>query len=331
VSDDLVTTTEHWPTVSVIMPIRNEAAGLEEAVASVLDQGYPAAVDVILAVAPSDDRTSDLAVQLARASSRVHVVDNPEGTTPAGLNRAISVATGDVIVRVDGHARLGGGYIQRAVDTLLRTGAVNVGGVQRAVGRTPFEQAVALSMHSWAGTGGARYRVGGSAGPTDTVYLGVFRRDALDAVGRFDEQLIRNQDYELNIRLRAAGGVVWFDPSLEVEYRPRGTFAKLARQYFEYGWWKAVVASRHPTSMRPRQIAPVAIVVMLGLSALFGRRVRVLRWARAAYIAGIIAGATATGTEAGSRIRLLAILPVMHVAWGGGFIASAVSASARAR
>jgi succinoglycan biosynthesis protein ExoA len=331
VSEELVATTARWPSVSVVMPVRNEATDLEDAVASVLAQRYPIDFDVVLAVAPSDDGTTDIARRLAENSHRVHIIDNPEGTTPAGLNRAIDVATSDVIVRVDGHARLDQGYIERAVETLCRTGAVNVGGVQRAIGRTPFEDAVALAMHSWVGTGGARYRVGGSGGPVDTVYLGVFLREALEAVGGFDEELIRNQDYELNIRLRDRGGVVWFDPDLEVEYRPRGTLTKLARQYFEYGWWKAVVASRHPASLRPRQVAPVAIVVMLALSIVTGRRVRLLRWARAGYAGGVIAAATSTGTSPGSRFRLMAILPVMHIAWGGGFVASVVTRAARAR
>ena len=115
-------------------------------------------------------------------------------------------------MRVDGHAELSAGYIRRAVETLRRTGAANVGGVQRAAGTTPFERAVADAMSSRFGTGDATFHYGGTEGPTDTVYLGVFDRAAIEAVGLFDERLLRNQDYELNIRLREAGGVVWFDP-----------------------------------------------------------------------------------------------------------------------
>src|SRR5690606_26187862 len=135
-------TPDEWPSVSVVMPIRNEAADLEAAVESVLAQAYPYEFDVCLAVAPSEDGTERIAEQLAARNPRVRVVANPTGTTPAGLNAAIAATTGDVIVRVDGHASLSPGYIRRAVETMRRTGAVNVGGIQAAIGHTPFERAV---------------------------------------------------------------------------------------------------------------------------------------------------------------------------------------------
>ena len=203
-----------WPDVAVVMPVRNEATDLRDAVAAVLAQEYPGTVQICLAVAPSTDGTEAVAAELAAEHDDVIVVDNPAGTTPAGLNAAIRATTGDVVVRVDGHAELSPGYIRRAVETLRRTGAANVGGVQRAVGTTPFEEAVADAMTSRFGTGDATFHYGGAEGPTDTVYLGVFDRAAIERVGLYDERLVRNQDYELNIRLRQAGGVVWFDPEL---------------------------------------------------------------------------------------------------------------------
>lgn len=254
-----------WPTVSVIMPIRNEAEHVEAAVASILTQRYPIDFDVSLAVGPSDDDTELIVAAIAAREPRVSVVPNPAGVTPAGLNAAISATTGEVIVRVDGHARLSDGYIQRAVETMIRTGAVNVGGIQDAQGQTRFEQALAASMRSWIGTGGAKFHVGGTAGPVDTVYLGVFDRAAGTAVGWFDEHLIRNQDYELNIRLRKAGGVIWFDPQLSVTYRPRSTWRSLTRQYYEYGYWKAEVLRMHPSSLKLRQLVPAACLPLAGI------------------------------------------------------------------
>jgi succinoglycan biosynthesis protein ExoA len=153
------------------------------------------------------------------------VVDNPSGVTPSALNAAIRAGSAPVVVRVDGHSELSEGYIRGRRDD-ARTGAVNVGGLQVPVATTPFEEAVAAATTSWLGTGGASYRVGGEEGPVDTVYLGVFDRAAIEAVGLFDERLIRNQDYELNIRLRKAGGTVWFDPELSVGYRPRGSWRR---------------------------------------------------------------------------------------------------------
>lgn len=222
--------------MSVIVPIRNEAPHLKAAVESILSQQYPLPFDVCLAVAPSDDGTERIAATLARDDPRVTVVSNPAGITPAALNAAISATAGSIVVRVDGHAVLSEGYIRRAVETMCRTGAVNVGGRQIPAPETPFEEAVAAATTSWLGTGGATYRVGGTEGPVDTVYLGVFDRAAGDAAGWFDETLIRNQDYELNIRLRKAGGEIRFDPELSVAYRPRGSWKALAKQYYEYGY-----------------------------------------------------------------------------------------------
>ncbi|MEY3680933.1 MAG: Poly-beta,6-N-acetyl-D-glucosamine synthase, partial [Actinomycetota bacterium] len=220
------------------MPVLNEERYLERAVQAIFHQDYPGPLEVCLALGPSTDRTDDVAARLQGAEPRLRTVANPTGRTPAGLNAAIRATSGDIVVRVDGHAVLPPGYITRAVSTLQRTGAVNVGGVQLAEGTTPFEKAVALAMSSPFGMGGAKFHSGGAEGPVDTVYLGVFRRAAIEAVGLFDETLARNQDYELNIRLRKSGGTVWFDPALHVTYRPRPTLRALARQYAEYGAWK---------------------------------------------------------------------------------------------
>lgn len=309
-----------WPTVSVVMPIRNEAPHLERAVASILSQDYPLAFDVCLAVAVSDDDTATVAAAIAASRPRVTVVENPAGLTPAGLNAAIAATSGTVIVRVDGHAELSNGYIRRAVETMHRTGAVNVGGIQAARGETPFEEAVAAAMTSWMGTGGARFHVGGDQGSVDTVYLGVFDRAAGDAVGWFDETLVRNQDYELNIRLRQAGGMVWFDPELSVSYRPRGSVGALAKQYYEYGYWKAEVVGRNPGSIRARQLVPALFPLILAGSVLAGP------WRRAALLvpAGY-AGAIAVAVGIGCRARrcrfarLAASLATMQISWGVGF------------
>ncbi len=317
-----------WPSVSVVVPVRNEGPHLERAVASILAQEYPEPFDVCLAVAPSDDDTADVAARLAAGDDRVAVVANPVGVTPAGLNAAIAATTGSIVVRVDGHAELSGGYIRRAVETMCRTGAVNVGGLQVPRPETPFEEAVAAATTSWLGTGGATYRVGGIDGPVDTVYLGVFDRAAGDAVGWFDESLIRNQDYELNIRLRTAGGEVWFDPELSVGYRPRGDWRALATQYFEYGRWKAEVVRRHPDSLRMRQAgaalaAPLAalgtLVVLLTLRRRQGRNVCV-----ATALTGIL-----VWKRRPRAIVTAAVIAVIQVSWSTGFLAGALAPGRR--
>ena len=305
---------EGWPSVSVVMPIRNEADHLEAAVASVLSQQYPSDFDICLAIGPSDDGTEEVAARLAETDPRVLVVANPAGVTPAGLNAAIAATTGEVIVRVDGHAVLSAGYIRRAIETMIRTGAVNVGGRQVPRPETPFEAAVAAATTSWLGTGGATYRLGGQEGPVDTVYLGVFDRAAGDAVDWFADDLIRNQDYELNIRLRAAGGEVWFDPELSVGYRPRGSWKSLAKQYYEYGWWKAEVARRHPRSLRARQLAPTVAIGAATAGTLLGGRWKPARLAPLAYL-------TVVGLAGWSARRPLVapVLVAIHTSWVAGF------------
>lgn len=303
------------------MPVRNEERFLRDAVEAILAQQYPGGFDICLAIAPSSDATEAVAVQLAREHPQVRMVASPTGTTPAGLNAAIAATTGDVIVRVDGHAELSPGYIERAVQTMLRTGAVNVGGVQRAVGVTVFERAVAAAMSSPFGVGGARFHTGGSEGPVDTVYLGVFRRTALDQVGGFDEHLIRNQDYELNIRLRAAGGTVWFDPSLWAVYRPRGSLRSLARQYFEYGSWKREVLRIHPASLKARQVLPPVVTVAVIGGALVGLRWRPALLAPIGYLVGVLLASLKVGRGVNAlAARLTVVLPAMHLSWGIGFL-----------
>ncbi len=311
---------ERWPTVSVVLPIRNEAAHLEGAVRAVLDQEYPRPFDVCLAVGPSDDGTEAIARRIAASDHRVVVVPNESGRTPAGLNAAIRATRGDVVVRVDGHSHLSPGYIRRAVETLEHSQAVNVGGVQRAVGRTPFERAVAIAMMSWLGTGGARFHVGGRAGPVDTVYLGAFRRTAGDAVGWFDETLIRNQDYELNIRLRSNGGVVWFEPSMWTEYRPRSSFKTLSRQYFEYGWWKQQVLRQHPGSAKARQLAPPMALLALACALISPKRRAALVVGSAIYGFALTVSTIRCSAPPTVRARLPLVIGCMHISWAAGFL-----------
>ena len=313
-----------WPHVSVVMAVRNEARHLQHAVGSVLAQRYPGRLDVTVALAPSHDGTAEVLAELGR-DARVTAVDNPSGLTAAGLNAAIAASSGAVVARVDGHAVLPPGYLRRAVELLDETGADNVGGIMAAEGVTPFERAVAAAMSSRFGTGDARFHYGGPAGAVDTVYLGVFRRSALDRVGGFDETLVRTQDSELNVRIRATGGIVWFSPDLRVRYRPRGSLRALARQYFEYGRWRRVVARRHPGSLRSRQIvAPITVVgcVAGAIVALAGRP-----WGWLPLI-GYGAGVLATSLVVGRSLppEVTAMLPVvfvtMHGAWGVGFLTS---------
>lgn len=321
---------EAAPPVSVVIPVQNEASNVAAAIDSALRQDYAGDLEVVVADGMSSDGTREILEQISAENPAVRWVANPAGRTPNGLNIAVEMARGEIIVRCDGHAELPHDYVSTAVAALLRTGAVNVGGIQHAVGVNPMQRAIAYAMSSRIGVGDAKFHYGGEEGETDTVYLGVFRRDALVAAGMFDENLARNQDYELNIRLRANGGKVWFEPGLRVLYRPRATLRRLWKQYFEYGTWKRRVVQMHPESTRLRQLIPPLFVLALVVSGILAftplRSLALI--VPVAYLA-LLAVATAVQlgkTRDPAALLFPAAVITMHLSWGLGFLTSSGSA-----
>lgn len=324
-------TSHTWPTVSVIMPVLDEERYLADAVRHILAQDYPGEIELVIALGPSRDRTDAIAAELCAADPRVRTVPNPTGKTPAALNAAIAASRHEIVVRVDGHGLLAPGYIAAAVRLMRETGAANVGGVMHAEGVTVFERAVAVAMTSKLGVGNAKFHTGGAAGPADTVYLGVFRREILEKHHGYNEAFIRAQDWELNHRIRDAGGLIYFSPELHVTYRPRPNLRKLARQYFEYGRWRRVVMRTHSGTASLRYLAPplavlaVILGTLLGIVSLF-----TVPWlavgfaAPVGYALGIGLGALweSRGKPADVRLRLPVVLATMHFSWGWGFLTS---------
>ena len=320
------------PSVSVVMPVLNEERHLADAVRHILAQDYPGDLELVIALGPSTDRTDEIAAALATADPRVRTVANPTGRTPSALNAAIGASTHEIVVRVDGHGLLTPGYIRTAVRLLAETGADNVGGVMHAEGQTVFERAVAVAMTSKLGVGNAKFHTGGQPGPAETVYLGVFRRAVLEKLGGYDEAFIRAQDWELNHRLRQAGGLIYFSPELRVTYRPRPSIRALAKQYYHYGRWRRVVMRTHAGTASARYLAPptallaVALGTLLGLiGAATGIGWLALGWiVPVGYAAGIVAGSMleGRGQPGGVRARLPLVLATMHFSWGWGFLTS---------
>ena len=309
--------------ISVILPVLNEEKYLADAVNAILAQQYDGKIEVILAIGPSQDRTLEIAQQLHMNDPRVVIVDNPSGRTAAGLNLAIASSQYSVIVRVDGHSNIPNNYCNLVSEILESTGAVNVGGVMAAEGQSLFERSVARAMRSPLGVGASRFHTGGGAGEVDTVYLGAFRKEALLAVGGFDERFTRAQDWELNFRLRQAGGVVYFDPRLVVTYRPRSTIKALAKQYFEYGRWRRVVSRRHQGTINYRYLAPPFTVVATLLSVLFGLLTSPVLFIPAlTYAVFILIASGIIGKSMGEILCLPTILLTMHISWGLGFLTS---------
>ncbi|MGH1562427.1 glycosyltransferase [Mumia sp. DW29H23] len=322
---------EAMPPVSVFMTVRNEERDLAECVERILAQDYDGEIEVVVAVGPSEDRTREIADALAAEHPTVTVVDNPTGLTPHGLNAAIAAARHDWLVRADGHALFPPDYLTRVVSALASTGAANVGGRMRPEGLSAFGRAVARTMSSKFGIGGAAFHVGGDPGPQLTVYLGAFRRSALEKVGGYDEHFVRAQDWELNHRLRENGEVIWFLPDVAVTYRPRETWKAFATQQYRTGGWRRRVIKQHPETASLRYLAPPAVVVAsgLGLAAgvvgLFTTPWLLLGLAvPAGYLAGVTVAALWEGRDLdpAARRRLPVTMVTMHGAWGLGFLLS---------
>jgi len=311
------------PGVSVVLPILNEERYLKGSIAAILAQEYPGPLEVILALGPSTDRTNDIAATLRDQDARVVLVENPSGRTAAALNKAIAASLYSIICRIDGHAEIATTYIADAVRVMGETAAVNVGGIMAATGVGAFERAVATAMRSPLGVGAARFHVGGNSGPADTVYLGVFNKEALLAVGGYDERFTRAQDWELNFRLRQAGGTIWFDPELVVTYRPRPNLSALAKQYFEYGRWRRAVSRNHKGTINFRYLAPPITLAITALSLLLGIFVDPFYFLPAGlYLLGNLIGSFVIGKDLREKISLPAILATMHFSWGFGFLTS---------
>ncbi|MFI9220699.1 glycosyltransferase family 2 protein [Streptomyces werraensis] len=313
------------PAVSVIMPVLNEERHLRGAVRAILAQEYAGEMEVVIALGPSTDRTDEIAAELVAEDPRVHTVPNPTGRTPAALNAAIKASRHPIVVRVDGHGMLSPNYIATAVRLLEETGAQNVGGIMHAEGENDWERAVAAAMTSKIGVGNAAFHTGGEAGSAETVYLGVFRREALERQGGYNVEFIRAQDWELNFRIREAGGLIWFSPELRVSYRPRPSVRALAKQYKDYGRWRHVVARYHSGSINLRYLAPPTAVCAIAAGLVVGAALTPWGFViPGGYLAAIVAGSipAGKGLPLKARLQIPVALATMHMSWGWGFLTS---------
>jgi succinoglycan biosynthesis protein ExoA len=336
---DQAVTSLDLPAVSYVMPVLNEEDHLEAAVRTILAQDYPGQKEIVLALGPSRDRSNEIAARLAREDSRVRLVQNPARDIPIGLNLAIDASNSPVVVRVDAHSELAPDYTRLGVETMLREGAHNVGGIMRAAGHTPLQRAIARGYNSSFGLGGGAYHGDGTPGPAESAYLGIFRRDALLAAGGYDPTIRRGEDWELNLRIRRGGGLIWFDPQLGVTYWPRARLSHLAQQFFATGTWRAVLVRKYGGANPWRFFVPGSLVIALLACAVLGilQLSDVLTgslsaWLSLAYIApiayltAIVSAVSRMPGQRGIGDRLLSAvaLVIMHVCWGSGFLVGIV-------
>lgn len=292
-------------TVTVAVPVLNEALHLHACLDAIGRQTHPHVVEVLVVDGGSTDATREIAAH----HPNVRVLDNPQRVQSAALNLALDVALGDVIVRVDGHCVIADDYVERCVEALGATGAAIVGGPMTPVAAGRMQTAIAAAMSSPIGAGPARFHHSTEPGWTDTVYLGAYWAETARSIGGYATDVGVNEDAEFAHRLRDHGGV-WFDPSIRSTYTPRSELRSVARQFYRYGRSRATTVRRHPESLAPRQLVAPALV--LGLLSPWRRPVA------ASYLT-LLAAWSASGR--GRRPRWAgAVLPMMHVPWGVGFL-----------
>jgi succinoglycan biosynthesis protein ExoA len=317
--------------VSIIVPSYNEADTIGLLIDAIARQDVPLGdLEVILADGMSQDDTRRAAQQAAarHPGLSLRIIDNPDRNIPSALNRALRAASGATLIRLDAHSIPATDYVQRCLDALRETGAANVGGqwdIRPSSPRTVARSIAEAGSHP-LGAGDARYRTGGAAGTVDTVPFGAFPRRWLELVGGYDETLLTNEDYELNLRLRRAGGKIWFDPGIRSAYFARENLPALARQYFRYGFWKGRVVLRHPGSLRWRQAAApllvLASVTLCALSPWFAAARGLLALELGAYALLLVAAGIERAfrrNEAGLSWGLPLALATIHGSWGAGF------------
>ena len=319
------------PTVSIIVPCFNEERTIGLLLQAIRDQtAAPETLEVLLADGGSTDGTRQVIDDFARRHPvlRLRRIDNPTRSIPSALNRAIGLARGKVVLRLDAHSIPQPDYVEQCVRVLSQTGAANAGGAWEIHPSAPtwIARSIAAAAGHRLGAGNARYRTSGLAGEVDTVPFGAYPRAWLTRVGAYDESLLTNEDYEYNVRMRQAGGRIWFDPAIRSIYFARSTLGGLARQYARYGFWKARMLRRYPGTLRWRQALPPAFVLAAAVLLLSAPWLRLslcllgLQWA-------LYAGAILTAGISQARLRrdaaLAAGMPlalgVMHLAWGGAF------------
>ncbi len=318
--------------VSVIVPCFNEEVTICQLLDSICEQTFPLnEIEVVIADGLSTDSTRQkiLEFQASHPQLTIKIVDNKRRVIPSGLNRAIEQAQGTYILRMDAHSIPQHDYIQRCIAGLEAGLGDNVGGIWKIVpgGTTWIAKSIAIAAAHPLGAGDARYRIGGAAQAVDTVPFGAYRRSMIDKIGLYDENLLSNEDYELNVRLKQSGGRIWMDPTIQSTYFSRSTFRDLSRQYWRYGYWKAQMLRKYPKTLRWRQfIPPLFVLALLGLG-LLSIGITLARWLLAIIVILYTIIMVLIGLHISQRHKNIAFaigvpiaIATIHISWGSAFL-----------
>ncbi len=315
------------PTVSIVVPCRNESGHVATCVAGLLALEAPkGGFEVVVADGNSDDGSRNILRDLAEKDARLKVIDNPGRIAASGLNAAIRAAQAGIIVRADAHTEYAPDYLLQCLEVLQQTGADNVGGPARTKTDGYTQRAVAAAYHSPFSVGGARFHDPNYEGYVDTVTYGCWRRSAFEQFGYFDEELVRNQDDEHNLRIIRGGGKIWQSPKIRSWYKPRNTLKALFRQYAQYGYWKVRVIQKHHLPASPRHLVPagfiLTLVVLAILSPMFHFAIFALLAALGFYALALLVASVLTVLS--TEWKLLPVLPFVffcyHFGYGFGFL-----------
>lgn len=319
--------------VSILMPVRNEAGFIQRSLGAVLAQNYPAeCMEILVADGMSTDGTRAIVEQLAKKYPNVSlkILDNPGKIVSTGLNIALRHARGGIIIRVDGHTIIAPDYVRQCVETLRRTNADNVGGRMNAIGNTPFGKAIALGTSAPFGIGGGRFHYSDREEWVDTVYMGAWSRRVFERIGLFDEELVRDQDDEINYRLRKHGGRILLSPAIRSQYAVRSAPSSVWRQYYQYGFYKVRVLQKHPLQMRPRQFAPLLLVTAFlagpSLAFFFSWGLWLLVFVAGSYLLANLVASILVAQRHGWQYlsKLPLVFSILHFSYGLGFLAGLI-------
>jgi succinoglycan biosynthesis protein ExoA len=307
--------------VTVVIPACNEEGFLGACLDSVRGQEYDD-LQIIVVDGRSTDDTRDVVRMAMKEDDRVELLENSRRNIPSSMNMGLAHARGRWLVRVDAHSTIGPDYVGIAVERLHEGRWGGVGGRKDGVGRTAAGQAIAVAMGSRLGVGGSTYHHGTSPQEVDHLPFGAYPTALVREIGGWDENLVANEDFEFDHRLREAGHVLLFDPRMVIRWHCRQSIGDLYRQYHRYGKGKVDVTWLHPESLRPRHVGPPAFVAYTALGlTLNARHPARLALMLAPYAAAVLAGSAVAGRELDStaaRIRLPAAFVAMHVGWGAG-------------
>ncbi len=308
------------------MPIRNEADFIERAIKSILNNDYPAEkMEILVVDGMSDDGTREIVRKLSQADGRIRILDNPRRIVPTAMNIGLKAAKGELFIRIDGHAEIPRDFITRSVQCLAEhPDAWVVGGPIRTVADTYTGRSIAAAMCSPIGVGNSRFRLADFEGWVDTLAFGTHHKWVVDKIGYFDDELVRNQDDEFNLRIILAGGKIWMSKAIQSTYFSRGSLCRLWRQYFQYGFWRIRTLQKHKRPAGVRQIVPLVFVLSLlffGLAGLFWRPFLALLAAEIIlYVLALAIGALDVGRRSGWQYAPAAplVFALLHFGYGSG-------------